>query len=409
MTLALASLLIAVSAAIVFTTYQNVTTLKALATQSLESTGLALTMAAERSMRSGATYDQMEAIFSDRVVAYAFIADNKGNILFHTNRNLIGTSLAETIPAVPALPGKGLGYRFTLGTGTPAYRFVSAIEDGTGGQQTLHIVLQAADADRIVANASRMWWTVALLLAGLWATGFFFRRLLLRYLRLQREHEQQTRMALIGQMTAVVAHEIRNALGSVKGYAQWIGEKAFDAEAVVESAAVVVRGAERMESLVNELLLFSRDEVYNIAKVDVSSVVQETLPLATGTWPGKIELDADTSGTVQADPDRLRQVLINGVRNALEAMGSNGMLTVRIRGRKKTVEITIADTGPGIAEQDLPKIFTPFFTTKTNGTGLGLAYSRKAVRAMGGDILIYNLAPGPGACLAISLSKSATG
>jgi signal transduction histidine kinase len=86
-------------------------------------------------------------------------------------------------------------------------------------------------------------------------------------------------------------------------------------------------------------------------------------------------------------------------------MGSSGTLTVRVSNRKKTAEITIADTGPGIAVQDLLKMFTPFFTTKTNGTGLGLAYSRKVVQAMGGNIRIYNLDPGPGACLAISLLK----
>jgi signal transduction histidine kinase len=104
-----------------------------------------------------------------------------------------------------------------------------------------------------------------------------------------------------------------------------------------------------------------------------------------------------------ADPEKLGRVLRNVVRNAIEAMGPMGTLKVEGWNNGKGAEIRVVDTGPGIPEADLPKLFTPFHTTKPDGTGLGLAYSKKAVEGMGGSIGIRNRDDEGGAVLWIRL------
>ncbi len=96
---------------------------------------------------------------------------------------------------------------------------------------------------------------------------------------------------------------------------------------------------------------------------------------------------------------------MNGVRNAIEAMGNSGDLVISITNRRQSITLSIEDTGPGIPETDLTRIFTPFFTTKTDGTGLGLAYSQKVVEGMGGQVELKNRTDRPGAILTIQLPK----
>ena len=128
--------------------------------------------------------------------------------------------------------------------------------------ELLRLVLHTTPADRIISRTQRMWWTVGLVLAVLWTLGILFERMFLRQLRLREELDKKERMALVGQMTAVLAHEIRNALGGIKGYAQWIGEKMDPADPKKTGIGLVLKGTDRIESLVNDLLLFSRDETY---------------------------------------------------------------------------------------------------------------------------------------------------
>jgi two-component system sensor histidine kinase HydH len=404
----LAFFLVLSSGAILYTTAQNYRSAQILADQALESTGLALSSTAEGSLRAGAGKAEREIreIFSDRVVAYALIADEKGEILFHTNPRQIGSRLSaeENIP--PSLSKTAFGRRIVLGTGLPAYEFNYLLHRPDGRSEILRLVLHTTPADHIVFQARRMWWVMGGGLILLWTVGVLLERIFSRHLRLQEELEGRKRLALIGQMTSVLAHEIRNALGSIKGYAQWVDEKLEPLDPKKTGLVAVLRGAERIESLVQELLLFSREEGFKLEKVDPMPLIKEALQSAAPSWGGKIELESEPQTLVKADEEKLRRVFLNGVRNAIQAMGEEGMLKVSVRRDGRWVMVRMEDTGPGIPETEIPRLFTPFHTTKADGTGLGLAYSKKTIEKMGGKISLVNRERGKGAALSIHLPKA---
>lgn len=259
------------SAAILYTTYQNAQSSQSLAIQALESTALALSSTAESALRTlgSKAGGEIREIFSDRVVAYALIVGRDGKILFHTNPRLVGSHISEeeSRQKWPSKPASG--QRITLRTGLPAYEFSYLLHRRDGTEELLRLVLHTTSADRIVSGARQMWWTVGGVLILLWAVGIALERIFTRHLRLQEELERRQQLALIGQMTAVLAHEIRNALGGIKGYAQWVDEKIEEPGPKKAGLSAVLRGAERIESLVNDLLLFSREEIYHMERVDL--------------------------------------------------------------------------------------------------------------------------------------------
>lgn len=392
------------SAAVLYATGLNARTVQILAESSLESTALALSTSAEIALRAGGARAEGEVreILSDRVVAYALIAGENGAVLFHTNPGLVGTMLGEKGLREWLRSGKTYGQRIRLGTGLPAYEFNYLIRSPDGTTEILRLVLHTTQADRILSDARKMWWTVGAVLLLLWVIGIALERVLTRHLRFQAEVERRERLALIGQMTATLAHEIRNALGSVKGFTQWVDEKVDEADPRKKALGIVLRGTERIESLVNDLLLFSREESYAVESVDPFPLLKETVAAEASGWTGEVEVKAVPGMRALADPDKLRRVLINGVRNAIQAMGGTGVLKITARPEGHRLVIRIEDSGPGIPAPELPRLFSPFHTTKTDGTGLGLAYSKKVIEGMKGGIELSNREEG-GAALAIHL------
>lgn len=392
------------SAAVIYATGMNARTAQTLAESSLEGTALALSASAETALRSGGAGAEGEVreILSDRVVAYALIAGEDGAVLFHTNPGLAGTKLGEKGLREWLRSGKNFGRRIRLGTGLPAYEFNYLIRSPAGKAEILRLVLHTTQADRILSDARKMWWTVGAVLLLLWTVAIALERVLTRHLRFQAEAERRERLALIGQMTATLAHEIRNALGSVKGFTQWVDEKVDEADPRKNALAIVLQGTERIESLVNDLLLFSREENYSVEPVDPTALLKETVAEAASGWGGEVEVRTIPGMRAAADPEKLRRILHNGVRNAIQAMGERGALKITARPEGDRMVIRIEDTGPGIPASELPRLFTPFHTTKTDGTGLGLAYSRKAIEGMKGEIDLANREEG-GAVLAIRL------
>ncbi len=404
----LASFLILSSLVILYTTAKSTQSAQSLADQALESTALALSASAESALRAGisTTSEEIREIFPDRVVAYALIAAPGGKILFHTNPRLVGTHLEAEEPE-PKWPSKtASGRRITLGTGLPAYEFNHFLHRPDGSPELLRLVLHTTPADRIVSDARRLWWTVGGVLALLWGAGILSERLFTRYLRLQEDLEQRKQMALIGQMTAVLAHEIRNALGSIKGYAQWVDEKTEVQDPKKGGLAAILQGTGRIESLTDELLLFSREETFRVEGLDFESLVREAIDSAVPPWKGRVEVEVQAGTRVRADREKLFRVLVNGIRNAIESMGDEGSLRLSARSQGRLIIFQIGDTGPGIPEGEIPRLFTPFHTTKPDGTGLGLAYSKKVVEGMGGKIYLANRENSAGAILTILLPRT---
>jgi two-component system sensor histidine kinase HydH len=394
------------SAAILYTTTQNNRSVQSLATQALESTALALSSSAENALRESGdkAQDEIRQILSDRVVAYALIASRDGKVLFHRNPRLVDSQLAREDMNWPS--GTASGQRITLRTGLPAYEFNYVLHRPNGADELLRLVLHTTPADRIVSGARRMWWTVGGVLLLLWVIGIMLERVFTHQLRLREEVGRRQQLALIGQMTASLAHEIRNALGSIKGYAQWVDEKMEELDPKKAGLTAVLRGVQRIELLVNNLLLYSREEKYHHESLDLLPLLQETVHSAVSSWRGKIEMEIKPGTYVMADREKLHRALTNGVRNALQAMGEEGILSIQIYYKGQGVIIQIEDTGPGIPAAEMSRLFTPFYTTKTEGTGLGLAYSKKVIEGMAGKIELGNRDEGRGAILRIYLLKA---
>jgi len=211
-------------------------------------------------------------------------------------------------------------------------------------------------------------------------------------------------------MTAVLAHEIRNALAGVKGYAQWAHEKTEDSLPAKMALAAVLQGTGRIETLVNELLLFARDEAFSLMPVDLLPVVREAIAdvFASGEGQGEIaiEMNIEEGVRVKADREKLYRTLINGIRNAREAVGQGGTIRIVASLDDRWANVSIVDDGIGLPEGKADRIFSPFFTTKTDGTGLGLAYARKVIEGMDGTIALNNRPDADGAVLTIRLPSA---
>jgi len=392
------------SAALVYITRQNAEIARSLAAKSFESTALALSSAAENTLRQyGSNKEQqIREILSDRVVAYALIASQDGTILFHTNPGRVGTRLTKGEMG-DWLPGPVSSRQIFLGTGIAAYEFDFTLHQPDGRDELLRLILNTTQADVVSSWSNRMWWIVGSILVLLWAVGFFFERAMTRYLRLQARQHEQERLTLIGQMTAVLAHEIRNAIAGVKGYAQWAHEKTDESQPAKMALDAVLQGTGRIETLVNELLLFSKDEGYQMEAVDLASITREAVQNGLLSREGNVKVHVDDGTLVKADREKLYRTLVNGIRNASEAVSQGGTIRISTAVDGRWVELRIEDTGPGLSEESSARIFTPFFTTKADGTGLGLAYAQKVIKGMGGIIELKNRKDERGAVLGIRL------
>jgi two-component system sensor histidine kinase HydH len=401
-------LLLIFSAAVIYTTNKNIQIVRTLAVQSLTDTAVGLSTAADNALRSmgDKTSANIQAIFSDRIVAYALVAERNGNIRFHTNPGLINTKLSTQEIDRWLSTGTFKSRRILLGTGVPAYEFNFIMYRPDEAPQMLRLVLHTLAKDNMIRQAERMWWITGLLTALLWTAGIVFERFFNNRIKTQAERENQKRLTLIGQMTSVLAHEIRNALGSIKGYAQWLEEKADAGSSQKDALAIVVKGALRIESLVQELLRYSKEETYRFEPVEPASLIREAIAASVPGWPGETELDIASGAAVRADREKFFRVIINGIRNALDAMGESGRLRIVSNESGRKVTVRIEDTGGGISEKDYDRLFTPFYTTKTDGTGLGLAYAKKVVEGMGGTVHLTNQIDGTGAVLSIELPKA---
>lgn len=404
----LAFFLMVSSAAILYSTARNYESARRLSDQSLENTALGLASAAEFALRheGNSTAEDITDIFSDRVVAYALIADEKGNILFHTNPRRTGNILSPAERGSLGVSQKASGRRIILGTGIPAYEFDYPLHLADGTIQWLRLILHTSPADRILSDARRMWWVGLSVMLLLWIVGILFERVLTRSLKLRAEIERRQQLVTIGQMTSLLAHEIRNALASIKGYAQLVDEKLDSGDPKKSVMAFVLQGTKRIEFLVQELLQFSRDETFRIEKVSLVPLLQDSVEAAISGWRGSWKMNEASYAIVNADGEKLRRVFINGIRNAVEAMGSEGSLLVSVHQAGKWIKVEIEDSGPGIAEAQKSLLFTPFHTTKTDGTGLGLAYSKKVIEGMKGKIMLDNRQGARGAVLTVFIPKA---
>lgn len=205
---------------------------------------------------------------------------------------------------------------------------------------------------------------------------------------------QHEKLASIGRMAATIAHEIRNPLTSVKLNIQKVAEEESFAETVKAHLGLSLEGIDQIERFIKELLNFTRVQELLLERWPVDQIVEESLKMIRDTLAQKkIAVEkacAVDLPPVLADADKLRQVFLNVLRNAHEALDAGGKITIGCdtvaEGGRTMVRVRIADNGPGIADKDRPNIFEPFYTTKPSGFGLGLANARKIVEQHNGTI-----------------------
>lgn len=236
--------------------------------------------------------------------------------------------------------------------------------------------------------------------------------------RQHRRLQERDRLAALGQMAAGLAHEVKNPLGAIKGAAQLLGDPGGKLEpSDREFIGIILEEVERLDRVVGSVLDYARPSKGDVGAVDVNAVVRRTLTVLGSDreeeWDIHTDLEEDLP-PARADAEQLRQVLINLLRNAIQAMGGRGQIhvTTRIRYERPSaanaseepawLQIAVRDQGPGIAPQVLEKLFVPFFTTKATGTGLGLAISQRVVEEMGGRIEVASR-PGSGSTFTVVL------
>ncbi|MDP1759415.1 MAG: ATP-binding protein, partial [Thermodesulfovibrionales bacterium] len=204
------------------------------------------------------------------------------------------------------------------------------------------------------------------------------------------------RMAALGEVAARVAHEIRNPLVSVGGFAKRL-EKKLDGN-LKEYAGIIAREVDRLESILREILGFVKEARLMKEKVNVGELVDDMISLMqTELRERDIKVLNEKGETPQiyVDATRIREALLNIFNNAVQALAIHGTITMKTYTEAKYAVIEISDTGPGIDEKDLPFIFNPFYTTKLSGTGLGLAITKRIIEEHKGKIEVDS-APGKG-------------
>ncbi len=199
------------------------------------------------------------------------------------------------------------------------------------------------------------------------------------------------RLAGLGELAAGVAHEIRNPLTAVKGFTQVLEEELAPGDARREYTGVITKEVERLERIVRGLLAFARPAQSKFQKENLSEIMDETLVLVdNGEFRRRIELHKEYEGEVWADVDRgqVKQVLLNLLINASQAIESKGVIRVRIARQGEWASISVSDSGSGIRQENFDKLFDPFFTTKEKGTGLGLAMVHQLVELHQGKVQV---------------------
>ncbi len=197
--------------------------------------------------------------------------------------------------------------------------------------------------------------------------------------RLRERLLHTERLSALGEMAARIAHEVRNPLVSIGAAAQVVAEELGHASPVGGEVQAIVREVRRLDAIVTDFLRFARPRRADRRSVDLAQVVQESASLVRAKAPQhELKVLIEPPIVARADPDAIKQVLLNVLLNAVEATAS-GLVECEARAIDEMVEVTIADRGPGVPAPQRGRVFDPFFSTKTRGTGLGLSVSKQIV------------------------------
>lgn len=407
------------------------------ARQTIQEKGSVLIRALESGARVGMGmrmhHSQLQALLEEMAwqpgVLWFAVTDESGKIIAHSDPRRVGESLYSASTLRELNIGSEERWR-RLEKPEPALEIYRQFRPLNGGGHHMRMMMRReaaglrtqapqvifiafdtreldADHARSLRNMVIMLCAAGVVMAATLLAQFWFRRYQRSRKQLQEATARKEKLVALGHLAAGVAHEIRNPLSSIKGLAKYFAERTpADGEAH-QLAQVMAKEADRLNRVVSELLELVRPAHLTYQSVDLNDVITHSLQLISQDAASRAITLAFTAQPalcrIQADPDRLKQVLLNLYLNAVHAIGRDGVITVAVRecgdGR---VKVSVADSGNGMTAEQLQAIFTPYFTTKADGTGLGLAVVQNIVEQHGGTIHAES-APGEGALFTLYL------
>lgn len=342
-------------------------------------------------------------------VAYAAILAANGKIIFHTNPDLAGTDAADNRYQAVLQTGKLSEKRIQLGTGETIYEFQTPLHLA-GKTCVLRLALHTWRAD-VVMRQARLGLTVIFsLLAVGWFLGLTVLWLLQRQAEQQRQAARHHELARLGEVGAVLAHEVRNPLAGIKGYGQLLAERLPEGKER-GYADLIVSEAKRLEGLAEDILIYTRSASVAVQPCRLTSVAASVLELlAPQAREHRVHITCDIPDelVVLCPEEGMRRLLLNLITNALQASADDGIVVVSGRRDGQWAAISVADHGPGIAAEMQAVLFEPFRTSKARGAGLGLAVCKKISDDCGGSIEV-GVAPEGGARFIVRLPAAAKG
>ncbi|MGI8907109.1 MAG: sensor histidine kinase [Candidatus Sumerlaeaceae bacterium] len=235
-------------------------------------------------------------------------------------------------------------------------------------------------------------------------------------LRTRERLIQSENMAAVGELAAGVAHEINNPIGIISAYAEFLKKNAPPEDPRREDFETIHKEAQRCERIIGELLTYARPQPHGMAPADLRQLNDEVLDFLLrrklpGT-EGDLEVEknyADNLPLLMLDSNQLKQALLNLYLNARQAMPTGGTLRISLQplSERNQVRLLVHDTGAGITEDDLKRVFDPFFTKRAKGTGLGLSITRRIIETHGGTITLSS-DPGKGTTVEVLLPTEAS-
>lgn len=314
-------------------------------------------------------------------------------IMANIDAGIVGVDMKGRIVSVSStarkffdLPEDVLGYHLAKAF-PPGSEIIKILSDCLQGQETKDVLMKLPGIQerQLLANTSILYD------AGKQVVGAVLScRDVTHRRRLEEQIRRQERLASLGKLVAGVAHEIKNPLTSISGYIQfWLKSKT----PTVKSLNTIYREVKRLDSIVNKLLLFAKPTSTVMTQVNVNGFVSRLLNFFTETHAETVQftfIPGEGLPEVNMDPDQVEQVLMNIIYNAVQAMPGGGEVRISTGHdvEEKMVTIDIKDTGCGVPEELLDKLFDPFFSTRAKGTGLGLTIADEIIRAHGGSIEI---------------------
>lgn len=216
------------------------------------------------------------------------------------------------------------------------------------------------------------------------------------------------RLSALGELSAGMAHEIRNPLGSIKGTAEILRDGVSADDPKLEFAEILIKEVDRLNKVLEDFLRFARPEPVEYGRFSPNQVIQDVLELTRQqAIHNQVEVQVDLGQNIEIPGlgEQIKQALLNLVLNALQAMPEGGVLKVSCKAKAKELWINVSDNGPGVPEGIRERIFNPFVTTRDSGTGLGLAITQRIVQGHDGHVSLCN-SDDQGACFSICLPIS---